>query len=99
VSRTHFPVHNDDEKDVHGEKCMLRWGGSSRKSERFKTVRGEGMVGWWEKRSMVERGGGTPARAPSHVSTRVQGNNTLRFTFKGTIHYVSRSREQYSRAE
>jgi hypothetical protein len=33
-------------------------------------------MGWWEKRSTVERGGRTPAGAPSHVS-RVQGNNTV----------------------
>jgi hypothetical protein len=44
VSHTHFPVHNDDKRDVHGEKCMLEWGGSLRKSEHFRMYGGRE---WW----------------------------------------------------
>lgn len=75
VSRTHFPVHNDDKRDVHGEKCMLRWGGSSRKSERFKMYGGRE---WWVggKNGQWLNAVAGPQHVHPHMSERV---------FKGTI--------------
>ena len=41
MPHTPFPVHNDNERDVRGRKCMLKW------EKVQQTQRGKGMVGWW----------------------------------------------------